>query len=103
MRTDIDPPTSTAETQPVCRWFMPWRSAVAGWVVTALALLLGVPFFLCLPPWPDVTLYDMAARSILHGGVYYRDVFDTNLPGIAWAMAVVRYLFGWSYEVLRAV
>ncbi len=83
--------------------YLPWRSPVAGWTVAVLILLAGVPFFLCLPPWVDVTLYDMAARSILRGGVYYRDVFDTNLPGIAWAMAAVRFLFGWSYEVLRAV
>ena len=66
-------------------------------------LLAGVPLFLCMPPWNDVTLHDMVARSILRGGVPYHDVFDTNLPGIDWAMAVVRRLFGWSYEVLRAV
>ena len=66
-------------------------------------LVAGVPLFLCMPPWNDVTLYDLAARTILRGGVHYRDVFDTNLPGIAWAMAAVRYLFGRSYEVLRAV
>lgn len=56
-----------------------------------------------MPPWNDVTLHDMVARTILRGGVPYRDVFDTNLPGIDWSMAAVRYLFGWSYEVLRAV
>jgi hypothetical protein len=84
-------------------WFLPWRSATAGWLATALALLVGVPLFLCMPPWNDVTLHDMAARSILRGGVHYRDVFDTNLPGIDWAMAAVRLLFGWSSESLRAV
>ena len=56
-----------------------------------------------MPPWNDVTLHDMVARTILRGGVLYRDVFDTNLPGIDWSMAAIRYLFGWSYEVLRAV
>ena len=56
-----------------------------------------------MPPWNDVTLHDMAVRSMLRGGVHYRDVFDTNLPGIDWAMAGVRLAFGWSYEVLRAV
>ena len=56
-----------------------------------------------MPPWNDVTLHDMVARTMLRGGVHYRDVFDTNLPGIDWSMAAVRYLFGWSYEVLRAV
>ena len=61
-----------------------------------------MPLFLCLPPWNDVTLHDMAARAILRGGVHYRDVFDTNLPGIDWAMALIRAAFGWGYEVLRA-
>ncbi|QJW97433.1 hypothetical protein [Frigoriglobus tundricola] len=65
-------------------------------------LVAGVPLFLCMPPWTDVTLYDMAARAVLRGGVYYRDVFDTNLPGMGWSMAAVRYGFGPSYEALRA-
>jgi hypothetical protein len=68
-----------------------------------LVLVAGVPLFLCMPPWNDVTLHDMVARTILRGGVLYRDVFDTNLPGIDWCMALIRGLFGWSYEVLRAV
>ena len=83
--------------------FLPWRSAAVGWVVAALALVAGVPLFLCMPPWNDVTLHDLAVRSMLRGGVHYRDVFDTNLPGIDWAMAGVRLAFGWSYEALRAV
>jgi hypothetical protein len=56
-----------------------------------------------MPPWNDVTLHDMVARTILRGGVPYRDVFDTNLPGIDWCMAAIRAAFGWSYEALRAV
>lgn len=55
-----------------------------------------------MPPWADVTLYDVAARTILRGGVHYRDLFDTNLPGMPWAMAAVRAAFGWGYEALRA-
>jgi hypothetical protein len=86
-----------------CLRFLPWRSATAAWIATTLALVAGVPLFLCMPPWVDVTLHDMAARSILRGGVHYRDVFDTNLPGIDWAMACIRRVFGWSYEALRAV
>jgi hypothetical protein len=55
-----------------------------------------------MPPWNDVTLHDMVARTILRGGVHYRDVFDTNLPGIDWCMAAIRRTFGFGYEVLRA-
>src|SRR5262245_11727615 len=85
------------------RGFRPWRSATLGWLVALAALAAGVPLFLCMPPWNDVTLHDMAVRAMLRGGVHYRDVFDTNLPGIDWAMAGVRFAFGWSSEVLRAV
>ena len=67
-----------------------------------VTLAAGVPLFICMPPWNDVTLHDMAVRSMPRGGVHYRDVFDTNLPGIDWAMAGVRAAFGWRYEVLRA-
>jgi hypothetical protein len=84
------------------RPWRPWRSAWLGWSVAVLALVVGVPLFLCMPPWNDVTLHDMVVRVILRGGVVYRDVFDTNLPGIDWAMAGIRAAFGWSYEVLRA-
>lgn len=93
---------SNPEEKPGVSWPHPWRSATVAWLVALLTLLAGVPLFLCMPPWNDVTLHDMAARSILRGGVHYRDVFDTNLPGIDWAMALIRSLFGWSYEVLRA-
>ncbi|MBA4062286.1 MAG: hypothetical protein C0501_01005 [Isosphaera sp.] len=81
----------------------PWRSAAVGWAAAALALFAGAPLFLCMPPWNDVTLHDAAVRAILRGGVHYRDVFDTNPPGVDWAMAAVRAAFGWRYEVLRAV
>jgi hypothetical protein len=74
-----------------------------GYTVAVVVLAAGVPLFLCMPPWNDVTLHDMVVRTILRGGVVYRDVFDTNLPGIDWCMALVRAVFGWSYEALRAV
>jgi hypothetical protein len=81
--------------------FALWRSSSLGWLVTAMALAGGVPLFLSMPPWNDVTLHDMAARNILHGGVHYRDLFDTNLPGIDWTMAAIRSVFGWSFVTLR--
>jgi hypothetical protein len=95
-------PTPEPPSPPERRRWQPWRSAAAGYVVAAAALVAGVPLFLCMPPWGDVTLYDLAVRNVLRGGVHYRDVFDTNLPGIVWAMAAIRAAFGWSYEALRA-
>jgi hypothetical protein len=72
-------------------------------VVLAVALVIGVPLFLRMPPWCDLTLYDVAARNLLTGGLHYRDVFDTNLPGFPWALTAVRAILGWSVEALRAV
>jgi hypothetical protein len=56
-----------------------------------------------MPPWCDVTLYDVAAQNLLGGGIHYRDVFDTNMPGFPWALAGVRAVLGWSTEAVRAV
>ena len=79
----------------------PWQSARLGWSAVALSLIAGVPLFVCMPPWTDATLYDVAARNILRGGVHYRDVFDTNLPGMVWATAAIRSIAGWSCEGIR--
>ncbi|HUR54501.1 MAG TPA: hypothetical protein VMZ71_10240, partial [Gemmataceae bacterium] len=81
----------------------PWRSARLGWAVAVAALIVGVPLFLRMPLWCDVTLYDMAGRAILSGGVHYRDVFDTNLPGYPLVLTGVRWLFGYSIEAVRWV
>ena len=63
----------------------------------------AVPPFLAMPPWGDVTLYDVAAREVRTGGMHYRDVFDTNPPGFVWSLVGIRSIVGSSYEVLRAV
>ena len=83
--------------------YLPWRSVWLGGAFAAAFLLLGVPIFLRMPPWADVTLYDVAAANLLRGGAHYRDIFDTNTPGFVWILSLVRAAFGWSYEALRLV
>jgi hypothetical protein len=78
-------------------------SVSAAWLTMALLMLLALPLFLCMPVWIDASLYDLAARNVLHGGVHYRDLFDTNLPGMLWLHLVVRSALGWSTEALRLV
>jgi len=80
-----------------------WHSIWMPRVLTVIAVVLGLPMFLRMPPWVDITLYDMAARTILSGGSHYRDVFDTNPPGFVWALTAIRFLFGPSYEALWIV
>ncbi len=79
-----------------------WPQILA-WLALLLLLVAGLPIFLCMPLWGDVTLYDLAARNILRGGIHYRDIFDTNLPGMVWLHCAIRSVFGWHSETLRAV
>jgi hypothetical protein len=76
-------------------------SALLGWAALALVLVAGVPIFLCTPVWFDTYHYDICGRTLLRGGVLYRDVFDNNLPGIIWLQTGVRLLFGYGSAALR--
>jgi hypothetical protein len=72
-------------------------------IALAVILSIGIPLFLRTPVWVDVTYHDLSAWNVLHGGVHYRDVFETNLPGMVWLHCLVRPLVGWSHEAIRAV
>ncbi len=87
-----DPP------RPAARLF-----TAAGYLTAAVALAVGVPLFLQSPPWCDLTLYQLAARNVLAGGVLYENVFDTNLPGFTWALVAVQAVFGESVVAVRAI
>jgi hypothetical protein len=76
---------------------------IAAYVSLAAVLFVGVPLFLRTPVWVDVTYHDLSAWNVLHGGVHYRDVFETNLPGMVWLHCLVRPLVGWSHEAIRLV
>jgi hypothetical protein len=83
------------------RCCFPWRSAVLGWLVASAFLIVGVPLFLRMPLWCDATLHAVAARAIATGGVHYRDVFETNPPGFAWALCAVHAVLGAGSDALR--
>ena len=73
-------------------------------LIALLAVLaIGVPIFIRMPVWVDVTYHDLSAWNIIHGGLHYRDVFETNLPGMVWLHALIRPLIGWSHEAIRIV
>jgi hypothetical protein len=78
-----------------------WRSVWLPRVLFVVALVAGLPLFLRSPLWCDLTLYDMAVRNLLRGGVHYRDIFDTNLPGFVWLLTGLRWAFGPSAVVVR--
>lgn len=68
-----------------------------------LSVAVGVPLFVRSPLWCDVTLYDLAARNVLAGGVHYRDLFDTNTPGFVWLLSGLRSVIGWGSESVLVV
>src|SRR6516162_3046727 len=83
-------------------WFWDHWSVI-GW--SALLFFLGVtlPLFLCMPPWLDTTFFDLCARTMLEGGMLYRDIFIHGLPGFMLILAPVRAMVGWRSETLRAL
>ena len=92
----VDLPTAS-------RFLRIWRSPRLPLTLAGLLIVAGVPIFLRLPLWCDVSLYDVAAHAILSGGVHYRDVFDTNTPGYVWCLTLLRATVGDSSLAVRAV
>lgn len=80
---------------------VPWRSVWLPRSLAGVALIAGLPLYLRSPLWCDVTLYDLAVRNLQEGGVHYRDLFDTNLPGFVWLLSGLRWLFGSGSVVVR--
>lgn len=83
----------------------PRRISSSAMAIGAIAALLvcNLPLFLCLPLSNDTVLYDIQAKQLLEGGVLYRELFETNLPGVIWVHCAVRSLLGWSSVAMRAV
>ena len=67
------------------------------WLVLALCVGLGV-LNLWNPFAYDQSLFAMGAHRLLHGGLLYRDFWDTKQPGIFWFFAAGIRLFGYSEE-----
>ncbi|REJ96771.1 MAG: hypothetical protein DWQ34_03305 [Planctomycetota bacterium] len=74
-------------------------------IVAACALLatVEVPLTLRRPLTADCYIFDLEWRTMMRGGMLYRDIFQTNPPGTLWIHAAVRTLLGTSSEALRAV
>src|SRR5262245_52151954 len=79
-----------------------WPLAAA-WGALAILLLINLPPFLCMGLDSDIGMYDLIARRVLAGDVPYRDLLETNFPGIVWLHIASRSLLGWRPEALRAV
>lgn len=73
------------------------------WLLLVGLLVICLPQYLSMGLWADVTLHDLCARNILSGGIHYRDLIETNLPGMDWLQIIVRSVFGWDSFSIRAV
>ncbi len=69
----------------------------------AALLVVHLPAFLCQALDADVSEWDLCARTVRDGGVFYRDALENNLPGMLWLHLLLRSLVGWSAEAFRAV
>ena len=78
------------------------RPAVWAGFGLLLLLVINLPAFLCMGPDVDISLYDVIARRLMRGDVYYRDLMETNLPGNGWIHQAVRGVVGWRAEALNA-
>src|SRR5262249_34043403 len=70
------------------------------WLLLVLILYINLPAFLCMGLDPDVSQWDLCARTVLEGGVLYQDAVENNLPGMLWLHVLIRSLLGWRPEVL---
>src|SRR4051812_34634937 len=73
------------------------------WATLLVLLAVGLPLFLRMPLYQDVSFYDVGARNLLEGGIHYRDIADNNLPGMVWLHAAIRSALGWKSETLRLI
>jgi hypothetical protein len=73
------------------------------WLLLFLILYINLPAFLCMGLDPDVSQWDLCARTVLQGGVLYQDAVENNLPGMLWLHVLIRSLLGWRPEVLRLI
>jgi hypothetical protein len=90
-------PTPAVKARPGRRWAL----LAAGLLV--VLVLSHVPAFVCLPPDADVCEWDLCARSVLAGKVFYREAFENNFPGMLWLHLAVRSVVGWSSPAFAAV
>ncbi len=72
-------------------------------IIFFLILILNIPLFIRMPLATDVVLYDLQAQMALDDGVLYKDMFETNLPGIVWLHMLVRLVVGMSSDAIRIV
>jgi hypothetical protein len=79
-----------------------WGEACLGLLLLTV-FLINLPAFLCMGLDPDAMQWDLGARTVLTGGVPYRDWVENNLPGMLWLHVLIRSLLGWRSEVLRLV
>lgn len=78
-----------------------WNSSTLSLGALILLVVAATPQLICMPVTNDVSYYDLQARTVMRGGMLYRDMVEPNFPGVVWVHILVRSLAGWSTEALR--
>ena len=79
------------------------RSKIAALVALVITAIYVAPLFVSKPLTSDTVLYDLQAKTVLDGGVAYRDILEPNLPGAIWTHMALRSVIGPSSEAIRIV
>ena len=70
-------------------------------VLAALSWIVSGALYLTLPPGPDQSNHAYLGWRLLEGDIPYRDIIDTNWPGVMALHALATWLFGvnlWSWR-----
>jgi len=81
-------------------FWLDWTSLE--WTVLAICVALGALNLWAPFTW-DQAIFAMGGERLLHGGLLYRDYWDTKQPGIFWFYELGIRLFGLSEEGVHAL
>lgn len=79
------------------------RSQLVAAIILLATVAYVTPLFVSKPLTSDTVLYDLQAKTVLDGGVAYRDILEPNLPGAIWTHMALRSAIGDSSEAIRIV
>lgn len=85
----------------------PSAKARPGWpwaaIVTAAAVVVSLPLFVCEPLWVDANFYATAARVVLNSGVLECDLLYIFPPAMVWIRLLTEGALGGRSEWVRAI
>jgi hypothetical protein len=69
--------------------------------VLVLLLAIFVPLYICMPPWCDMSFFDVCASAILRGEPFCKEIEIHGTAGAVFIHTAIRSLVGWGSVQLR--